>query len=292
MCIYQNGYGLVDGKWYCNSPAGLGVTIDSAGAGNYRIDRIVLRADWAGFAVHVHVIKNVADNAPAPAITQTPGTTYDVLLYQARVTDGGVVTLTDERLYALPITVQALGIDSGQIAAGAIDLAHMSANSIDSDQYVDGSIDHAHLATDSVEGHNIKDGEVIHAKLADDSVETHNVKDLQITQAKLATAASKVAYRQGGEATGWYLAGANDYTPTSCLFVIGSCVSGDGVDKTITFQDPFGQVPLLFISWEHVATGEWYVLTSITVNTFVFSIKNAAGTKVIRQVAWMAIGTL
>ena len=37
-------------------------------------------------------------------------------------------------------------VNSDEIAAGAIDLAHMSVNSIDSDQYVDGSIDNAHLA--------------------------------------------------------------------------------------------------------------------------------------------------
>ena len=42
--------------------------------------------------------------------------------------------------------------DSDQIAAGAIDLAHMSANSVDSDQYVDGSIDTAHIANDAVDG--------------------------------------------------------------------------------------------------------------------------------------------
>jgi len=41
--------------------------------------------------------------------------------------------------------------DSAEIAAGAIDLAHMSVNSIDSDQYVDGSIDNAHIADDAID---------------------------------------------------------------------------------------------------------------------------------------------
>jgi hypothetical protein len=39
---------------------------------------------------------------------------------------------------------------NAQIAAGAVDLVHMSADSVDSDQYVDGSIDNAHLADDAV----------------------------------------------------------------------------------------------------------------------------------------------
>ena len=41
-------------------------------------------------------------------------------------------------------------VDSAQIANGAIDLVHMSANSVDSDQYVDGSVDPIHLAAVSV----------------------------------------------------------------------------------------------------------------------------------------------
>ena len=41
-------------------------------------------------------------------------------------------------------------VDSDELAAGAVDLAHMSANSVDSDQYVDGSIDTAHIADDQV----------------------------------------------------------------------------------------------------------------------------------------------
>ena len=39
---------------------------------------------------------------------------------------------------------------NAQIAAGAVDLVHMSADSVDSDQYVDGSIDNVHLADNAV----------------------------------------------------------------------------------------------------------------------------------------------
>jgi hypothetical protein len=57
------------------------------------------------------------------------------------------------------------GIDSDQIAAGAIDLAHMSANSIDSDQYVDGSIDTAHFAAGSVNAAALGTAAVTGAKI-------------------------------------------------------------------------------------------------------------------------------
>ena len=100
----NTGGAMVDGKAYENN-ASLNVNIPSASAGNTRIDRIVLRADWAGFILSVHRIAGVDSGSPtAPAITQTPGTTYDIMLYQALVDAAGTVTLTDERVMAALIT--------------------------------------------------------------------------------------------------------------------------------------------------------------------------------------------
>lgn len=97
----NTGGAMVDGKWFINN-ASQDVNIPSAsGAGNTRIDRIVLRADWANFNVSVYRIAGTNASSPtAPAVTQTSGTTYDIKLYQALVTTAGVVTLTDERQYA------------------------------------------------------------------------------------------------------------------------------------------------------------------------------------------------
>lgn len=95
------GSAMVDGKWYTNTSA-QDITIPSAvGGGNTRIDRIVLRANWAGFVVAPTVITGTDAASPtAPAITQTAGTTYDIKLYQALVDTSGNVTLTDERTFA------------------------------------------------------------------------------------------------------------------------------------------------------------------------------------------------
>lgn len=97
----NTGGALVDGKWFLND-ASQDVNIPSAsGGGNTRIDRIVLRATWASFNVSVTRIAGTDAASPtAPAITQTSGTTYDILLYQALVDTAGTVTLTDERVYA------------------------------------------------------------------------------------------------------------------------------------------------------------------------------------------------
>lgn len=95
------GGAVVDGIVYHND-ASQNVNIPSAvGSGNTRIDRIVLRADWASFTVRVHRIAGVdAANPSAPAITQNSGTTYDIMLAQVLVDTAGTVTVTDERTWA------------------------------------------------------------------------------------------------------------------------------------------------------------------------------------------------
>lgn len=96
----DTGGGLVDGKWFLND-ASQNVNIPSSAGGTTRIDRIVLRADWANFNVSVYRIAGTDHASPSvPAITQTSGTTYDVKLYQALVNSSGTVTLTDERTLA------------------------------------------------------------------------------------------------------------------------------------------------------------------------------------------------
>ena len=107
-------------------------------------------------------------------------------------------------------------VNSDQIAAGAVDAAHMSVNSIDSDSYVDDSIDAAHYAAGSVDttalgadsvtaakiGDNVLDSEhyaaasIDNEHLADDAVDsdelaagaidTAHIADDQVTLAKMA----------------------------------------------------------------------------------------------------------
>jgi hypothetical protein len=98
----NTGAAMVDGKWYTNS-ASVDVNIpDAVGVGNTRIDRIVLRADWAGFDVEITRIAGTDAATPtAPAVTTTSGTTYDIMLYQALVNTSGTVTITDEREWAI-----------------------------------------------------------------------------------------------------------------------------------------------------------------------------------------------
>lgn len=106
------GGAVVDGQWYENGAAE-DLSIPAAvGGGNTRIDRIVLKCTWADFDVVLEVVSGSDNAVPvAPSLTQTPGTEYDIPLYQALVDTGGTVTLTDERTWAI-VDVDASTIEN------------------------------------------------------------------------------------------------------------------------------------------------------------------------------------
>jgi hypothetical protein len=66
--------------------------------GDTRIDRIVVRADWAAQTVELAVVEG-KEGGTAPALTQVASDTWEIPLAQASVTTGGAITLTDEREY-------------------------------------------------------------------------------------------------------------------------------------------------------------------------------------------------
>lgn len=108
------GIAMVEGTWYYNDAAA-SVVIPTPAAGHTRVDRIVLRKSWAAQTVRITVITGIVDGA-APALTQVVGTTYDIPLAQAAITDAGVITLTDEREF---IPIANLSITDAMIVAVA-----------------------------------------------------------------------------------------------------------------------------------------------------------------------------
>lgn len=82
----------------------------------------------------------------------TDGTTTETIGDSNTITfaDGTGIDVVVSATDTVTIGIADDGVDSAQIAAGAIDLEHMSANSVDSDQYVDGSIDTAHISAGAV----------------------------------------------------------------------------------------------------------------------------------------------
>ncbi len=99
-----SGRALVNGIWY-ESDAAVSLAIANATAGNVRVDRIVLRADWALQTVRLTVVQgtNVASNPVPPALVQVNGTTWDVPLWEVQATDAGVLTFfADDREFIGP----------------------------------------------------------------------------------------------------------------------------------------------------------------------------------------------
>jgi hypothetical protein len=130
----STGGALVDGKPYNNS-APVNVNIPSAsGAGNTRIDRVVLRADWAAQTVRITRIAGVDAATPSPpAITQDSGNVYDIPICQVLVNTAGAVTVTDERVMA---DVPTTGIENNAVTnpklrdSSALSVIGRAANSV------------------------------------------------------------------------------------------------------------------------------------------------------------------
>lgn len=180
------GGAVVDGKWYYND-ASLDVNIPSAsGAGNTRIDRIVLRANWAGYEVAVTRIAGTDAASPSvPSLTRTSGTTYDIHLARVTVNTAGAVTVIYEPTMAYPYSANGLAVlgraasSAGTVAPiypagdglalrrsgttigfGTITGAGIANDAIDSQHYAAGSIDLEHMSANSVDSDQYVDGSI------------------------------------------------------------------------------------------------------------------------------------
>jgi len=153
------GAAYVYGIPYENDAA-LDVTIPTP-TSNTRIDRIVLRASWTAKTVRITRIAGT-EGAGAPAITQSPGSVYDVKLAQVRVTTSGGITVTDERQFCrfateistLNLADQAVtdtkladgAVTSSKIADGAVDTAQLVDSAVTSAKINSGAISDAHIS--------------------------------------------------------------------------------------------------------------------------------------------------
>lgn len=168
------GGAVVDGKPY-DSSAAVDVNIPSVvGAGNTRIDRIVLRASWAAQTVRVTRIAGTDAASPTvPAITQTSETTYDIMLCQALVDVGGTVTITDERVWA-------------EIGSAIITNAMIAASAVAETQIATDAVTTSKILALNVTGAKIAAAAITVDKIAVNAVETAQIKDANVTSAKLA----------------------------------------------------------------------------------------------------------
>jgi dUTPase len=213
----NTGGAVVYGFWYYNDSSTTIAIPTPAGA--TRIDRIVLQAGWAGQTVRVVRVAGTEGGA-APALTQTANTTWQIPLAQVSITTGGVITLTDQRVY-LPGNFQAAtnniadsAVTTAKIAdanvtdaklrnSAALTVIGRSANSTGvpadiaagSDGHIlrrsgttlgFGTIATAGIADSAVTTAKIADANVTTAKITDANVTTAKIADVNVTTAKVA----------------------------------------------------------------------------------------------------------
>ena len=119
-----------------------------------------------------------ADTATALATGRTIGMTGDVVWTSASFTGAGNVTGTS--------TIQALAVETGMIAADAIDGTKLADNAVNSEHYTDGSIDTAHIAADQITSALIADDQIDSEHYVDGSIDTAHIADDAVTADKLA----------------------------------------------------------------------------------------------------------
>lgn len=150
----NTGVACVNGCYYKNT-ASVNVAIPTP-VTSTRVDYIVLR--YTASTTQTVRITRIAgtEGAGAPSLTQTEASSpYDVALYTASITTGGVITLTDQRRYAR--SPFALGITDGST------LEYDSTNKVI--RVKDGGITNAKLAS-GIDGSKITSGSPSIAGLA------------------------------------------------------------------------------------------------------------------------------
>jgi hypothetical protein len=194
----NTGGGLVDGKPYHNTVS-VDVNVPSAvGAGNTRIDRIVLRAGWAAQTVRITRIAGTDAASPtAPALVQMPGTTYDISLCTVLVNTAGAVTVTDARTMAAVGTtgIADSAITGGKIAPGTITGGRIAVATISGGNIANLTITEANIFAGAVTEGKIGAGAVTEAKLGAGAVTSGKIGANAVIAGKLADGAVDTAAR-------------------------------------------------------------------------------------------------
>ena len=90
--------------------------------GDTRIDRIVLAADYVAQTVRLKLLTGI-EGGGIPAMTRNTGVLWEIPLARASITVGGVITLTDERVFLHPGWEIEAGQFNADVVGDAVELA-------------------------------------------------------------------------------------------------------------------------------------------------------------------------
>lgn len=296
----NTGGAIVDGKVYNNS-ASVNVNIPSAvGGGNTRIDRIVVRATWASTDAAITRIAGTDAASPtAPAITETSGTTYDVLLAQVLVNTAGACTVTAETDRAQPVEV-ALAVMS---VPGNSAYAQWRGVSAGSDHTLYGrhgtSLGFIQVPAGGYEALSIASADigalaVTVGKINTGAVTAGAYGADSITITDIGALVPGFLGRQGGSATDWSSAGTNNYTSGINVRIQCGVATTDGSGAiTVTFPVAFANAPIILVTVASGASARMGLVTygsasATQVQLRCYLYDGSAGTSVLLN--WCAIG--
>lgn len=244
-----------------------------------RRDLIVLEADWSARTVRLARVAGT-EGAAAPAVTQTDGVTWQILLAQCNITTGGAITVVDYRNYLHP----NIRVDTENIDDDAIDSQHYADGSIDTAHIADAQITAAKLATNSVTSSHITASSVTTAKIANDAVD----------DTKVGNRVPQLYRRQGGSASNWSTQGTTDYTPTTVRMQVGCkrlvFSTNSTTAATVTFPQAFSNVPTVWIQCAN--SNGFMAYGTPTSSNFLLSSQTIDGSSVSGNYDffWLAIG--
>lgn len=178
------GAAHVYGIPYTNTtPVAVAVPTPSAAA---RIDRIVLRADWAAQVVRVARVAG-AEGGGAPALTQVAGSIWEMPLAQIAVAVDGAITVTDQRMFVSVVGYKA--VDTSKLADSAVTTGKIAAQAVTTAKIADFAVTWQQIADNTIGAGRLADGAIQTAKLATNAVTTAKIAPSAVTSAELADSA-------------------------------------------------------------------------------------------------------
>ena len=301
-----------DGKVYKNDAA-VDVNIPSAaGGGNTRIDRVVVRFIWASFQGVITRIAGIDAGSPTPpAATKTPGSTYDILLYQVNVDTSGNLTIElDEREWGVhevdnstievnagALRVKDLGITSAKLVTDAVETAKIKNLNVTSGKLAANAVIAGKVATNAVEAGDIATGGVTAGDIATGGVSaTAQLANDIVDDTKVGNRVPQFYRRQGGSSSNWATKGNTSYTPTTVRMQGGvkewaAGASTDGI-VSVTFPTAFSNAPIVLVTVRGSIADDIVVSTQTPSTTGVVIMwKDAGGeTHTSVEITWLAIG--
>jgi len=231
--------------------------------------RVVVRADYSTATVRIALKMSSDGVASVPALTQIDNTTWERSLAIFTITTGGVITVTDDRIWAFT------------------NLARQDGTTI---------------TRDSQNRFGVANGGITTAKIADGAVTTDKIADDAVTTDKIGNEIVPLIGRQGGSATDWDVAGTTDYSVGEVAMQAGVAsgvmTTGDNVVTmdSIVFPVAFANQPIVTALVRMRESGYSFDIVSAGASTteVQFTLRNSNGANVPSNidfvVNWLAIG--